>query len=142
MYIEDSDRIPATGIPGNPEIFFCNLQRCGVVFMYRTDNEFVACPYWLRRLIDRSMLKKARRIAVFIVGSTVVLFGIALLVLPGPAVVVIPIGLAILATEYAWARRWLRIIRESAEKGADKLNLRSFFSRNPFKNNKSDDSSR
>lgn len=88
------------------------------------------------------MLKKARRIAVFIVGSTVVLFGIALLVLPGPAVVVIPIGLAILATEYAWARRWLRIIRESAEKGADKLNLRSFFSRNPFKNNKSDDSSR
>ncbi|MBN2321856.1 MAG: PGPGW domain-containing protein [Acidobacteria bacterium] len=87
------------------------------------------------------MLKKARQIAVFIVGSTVILFGIALLVLPGPAVVVIPIGLAILATEYAWARRWLRIIRESAEKGAAKLNLRSFFSRNPYKNKKSEDTS-
>jgi hypothetical protein len=37
-------------------------------------------------------------------GST----GVALLVLPGPAFVVIPVGLAILATEYAWARRWLR----------------------------------
>ena len=87
------------------------------------------------------MLRQARRIAVFIVGSTVILFGIALIVLPGPAVVVIPIGLAILATEYAWARRWLQVIRESAEKGANKLNLRSFFSRNPFKK-KPDDASR
>ena len=52
-------------------------------------------------LIEILMLKKARKIAVFFVGFTVVLFGIALLVLPGPAVVVIPIGLAILATEYA-----------------------------------------
>jgi uncharacterized protein (TIGR02611 family) len=84
------------------------------------------------------MLRHARRIAIFIVGSTVVLIGIAMLVLPGPAVVVIPVGLAILATEYAWARRWLKIIRESAEKGADKLNLRSFFSRNPFKKKPND----
>lgn len=64
-----------------------------------------------------------------VVGMTVLLIGIALLVLPGPAFVVIPIGLAILATEYAWARRWLRTLRESAEKGAEKLNLRSIFSR-------------
>lgn len=82
-----------------------------------------------------TMLKRARKIAVFIVGCSVVLFGMALLVLPGPAVVVIPVGLAILATEFAWARRWLKIIRESAEKGADKLNLRSFFSKNPLKRN-------
>ena len=87
------------------------------------------------------MIKRARKIAVSIVGGTVILFGIALLVLPGPAVVVIPIGLAILATEYAWARRWLRIIQESAEKGARKLNLRSFFSRDPYKNRKPDDTS-
>ncbi|MBN2241695.1 MAG: PGPGW domain-containing protein [Acidobacteria bacterium] len=87
------------------------------------------------------MIKRARKIAVTIVGGTVILFGIALLVLPGPAVVVIPVGLAILATEYAWARRWLRIIRESAEKGADKLNLRSFFTKNPFKNGKPGDAS-
>jgi hypothetical protein len=52
---------------------------------------------------------------------TVLLFGIALIVLPGPAFVVIPIGLAILATEFAWARRWLKILRESAEKGVDQL---------------------
>jgi uncharacterized protein (TIGR02611 family) len=75
------------------------------------------------------MLKYARRIIIFIVGMSVLLFGVALLVLPGPAFVVIPVGLAILATEYAWARRWLRAIKESAEKGVEKLNLRSFFSR-------------
>jgi tellurite resistance protein TerC len=61
---------------------------------------------------------------------TVVLIGVAMIVLPGPAIVVIPAGLAILATEFAWARRWLRIIRKSAEHGAEKLNLRSIFSRN------------
>jgi tellurite resistance protein TerC len=75
------------------------------------------------------MLKYARRIAILIIGMTVLLIGIAMIVLPGPALVVIPIGLAILATEYAWARRWLNIVKDSAEKGAEKLNLRSFFSR-------------
>jgi tellurite resistance protein TerC len=66
---------------------------------------------------------------VFIFGMTVLLIGIAMIVLPGPAVVVIPIGLAILATEYAWARHWLQIVRDSAEKGANKLKIRSLFSR-------------
>ena len=42
------------------------------------------------------------------------LIGIALLVLPGPAFIVIPIGLAILATEYAWARHWLKKVRQIA----------------------------
>jgi tellurite resistance protein TerC len=75
------------------------------------------------------MLRSAWRLIIFVVGMTVLLIGIALIVLPGPAFAVIPIGLAILATEFAWARRWLRFIRESAEKGAEKLKLKSFFSR-------------
>lgn len=75
------------------------------------------------------MLRFAKRMIILIVGMTVVLIGVALLVLPGPAIIVIPIGLAILATEFAWARRWLKIIRESAEKGAEKLKIRSFFPR-------------
>lgn len=54
----------------------------------------------------------ARRIAVALVGGTVLAIGIALLVLPGPAFVVIPVGLAILGVEFAWARRWLRKVRE------------------------------
>lgn len=59
-------------------------------------------------------------------GVTVILIGVAMLILPGPGTVVIPIGLAILATEYAWARRWLRWIRENAEKGAEKLGIDSY----------------
>ena len=74
------------------------------------------------------MLRYAWRVIVFVVGTTVLLFGVALIVLPGPAFVVIPVGLAILATEFAWARRWLQFVRKSAEKGIEKLNLRSFFS--------------
>ena len=60
-------------------------------------------------------VKIVRRVIVSVVGVTVVLIGIALLVLPGPAFVVIPVGLAILATEYAWARRWLRKLRRIAK---------------------------
>jgi uncharacterized protein (TIGR02611 family) len=76
------------------------------------------------------MLRLAKRLVILIVGMTVLLIGIIMIVAPGPAILVIPAGLAILATEYAWARRWLRIIRESAEKGAGKLKLQSLFSRN------------
>jgi tellurite resistance protein TerC len=53
-----------------------------------------------------------RKIIVGVIGFTVLLFGIALLVLPGPAFVVIPIGLAILASEFAWARRILKRVKK------------------------------
>jgi tellurite resistance protein TerC len=59
-------------------------------------------------------IKVARRVIVSVIGATVLLIGVALLVLPGPAFIVIPVGLAILATEYAWARRWLRKARQIA----------------------------
>jgi uncharacterized protein (TIGR02611 family) len=65
----------------------------------------------IKRLFNRwhlDNIKVVRRVIVSVVGVTVLLIGIALLILPGPAFVVIPVGLAILATEYAWARRWLR----------------------------------
>jgi tellurite resistance protein TerC len=42
----------------------------------------------------------------------VLAIGVALLVLPGPAFVVIPLGLAILGAEFAWARHWLRKVRQ------------------------------
>jgi hypothetical protein len=46
-----------------------------------------------------------RKAIIGLIGGTILLLGIALIVLPGPAFIVIPIGLAILATEFAWARR-------------------------------------
>jgi Putative transmembrane protein (PGPGW) len=51
--------------------------------------------------------KLLRRIVVGVIGGTIVLIGIALLVLPGPAFIVIPLGLLVLGSEFAWARRLL-----------------------------------
>lgn len=51
-----------------------------------------------------------------VVGSTVLALGVAMLVLPGPAVVVIPIGLGILATEFVWARRYVRRMRDQVNR--------------------------
>ncbi len=61
-------------------------------------------------------VRHARKVVVAVVGVSVVLLGLALLVLPGPAFVVIPAGLAILATEFVWARRLLRKVRDRAQK--------------------------
>jgi tellurite resistance protein TerC len=72
---------------------------------------------WIKRVLSLwnvENIKIVRRVIVTVIGATVLLIGIALLVLPGPAFIVIPIGLAILATEYAWARHWLRKVRQMA----------------------------
>jgi len=76
-----------------------------------------ALPRWMKRLFsvwNLENVKIVKRVIVSVVGVTVLLIGIALLVLPGPAFIVIPIGLAILATEYAWARHWLKEARRIA----------------------------
>jgi uncharacterized protein (TIGR02611 family) len=69
----------------------------------------------LRNLpLDRKSLIKfarLRRALVAVVGFTVLFVGIAMMVLPGPAVLVIPLGLAILATEFLWAQRLLERAR-------------------------------
>jgi tellurite resistance protein TerC len=69
--------------------------------------------------------RAARRVVVAVVGGTVVLIGLAMTVLPGPAFVVIPVGLAILGLEFAWARHWLHRLRETANNAVSRLNGRS-----------------
>jgi Putative transmembrane protein (PGPGW) len=49
--------------------------------------------------------------------STVLLIGIAMIVLPGPAVLVIPVGLGVLATELVWARKLLTKLKSIFQKG-------------------------
>jgi tellurite resistance protein TerC len=56
----------------------------------------------------------AWRLIILVVGGSVLAVGVAMIVLPGPAFVVIPAGLAILATEFVWARRLLRRVRDYA----------------------------
>lgn len=66
----------------------------------------------LQRLIARFGLEsrpRLRKLLVGVIGFTIVAIGLCLIVLPGPAILVVPIGFAILATEFAWARRvWRR----------------------------------
>ncbi len=60
--------------------------------------------------------RMAKRIVVLLVGSTVVLIGLGMIMLPGPGSLMILTGLAILATEFAFARRWLRTFKDTAVK--------------------------
>ena len=55
--------------------------------------------------------RAGRKLVIAVIGASVVALGVAMLVLPGPAVIVIPLGLAILGIEFAWARRWLERLR-------------------------------
>lgn len=72
--------------------------------------------HWLRHHVT---YRWARRVVVGVIGGTVLLAGFALIVLPGPAVIVIPLGLAILGLEFAWARMWLRRVRNKAQQLSD-----------------------
>jgi uncharacterized protein (TIGR02611 family) len=57
-------------------------------------------------------MKFLRRLCIALVGGTVLLIGIVMIVLPAPAILVIPAGLAILAIEFVWARQLLHKIRQ------------------------------
>ena len=52
------------------------------------------------------------RAGVAVLGGALLLLGLALLVLPGPGMLVIPLGLGVLGLEFAWARRWLVVVQE------------------------------
>ena len=68
--------------------------------------------------------RTARRIAIAIIGTTVVLLGVAMLVLPGPGILTIILGLMLLGVEFAFARRWLVRIKSTSKKAADKVRAR------------------
>ena len=64
------------------------------------------------------MLLKSHRVAVYIyrvvvavVGCSVVALGLVLVPFPGPGWLIVIVGLGILATEFAWAQRLLRMVR-------------------------------
>ncbi|MBI3592722.1 MAG: PGPGW domain-containing protein [Nitrospirae bacterium] len=61
-------------------------------------------------------IKQAKRLIIGVAGFTVMLIGIVMIVLPGPAIIVIPIGLGILATEFVWARNLLRKVKTRFKK--------------------------
>ena len=65
------------------------------------------------KIFDYKNIKTMKRIIITIIGFTVLIVGMAMIVLPGPAIIVIPLGLAILASEFLWARRLLKRIKNT-----------------------------
>lgn len=65
-----------------------------------------------------------RKLIVGVVGTTVILIGLAMLLLPGPALLVIPFGIAILGLEFAWARRLQHRVRDEASRVAAQARAR------------------
>ena len=61
-------------------------------------------------------MQLAKRFAATILGGALLLLGLAMMVLPGPGILVIVAGLAVLATEYVWAQRLLKRAKSQAEK--------------------------
>lgn len=61
-------------------------------------------------------IRSAKRLVIAVIGFTVLAIGVAMIVLPGPAIVVIPVGLGILATEFVWARTLLKKVKENLQR--------------------------
>lgn len=61
------------------------------------------------------LYRTAKRIVILVIGLTVIFIGLAMTVLPGPAIIVIPLGLAILASEFAWAKYWLHKYKNASK---------------------------
>ena len=81
-------------------------------------------PHWLRRLHTRAHANPVTglvtKVVVTCVGTLVVVAGLVMMVAPGPGIVAIIVGLAILSTEWAWADRWVDRLRGYAHEAAEK----------------------
>ena len=64
------------------------------------------------------LLRWARKGGITVAGLGLLAAGVAMLVLPGPGLAVIVLGLAVLATEYDWAARLLAEVRQRASRVA------------------------
>lgn len=73
----------------------------------------------LRELLT-FIFRSAKRIAVLVLGVALVAAGLAMLVLPGPGIVVVILGLAVLATEFVWAERMLDVAKTQATRAKDR----------------------
>lgn len=66
-------------------------------------------------------MSKLKKSFILLIGGTLIFFGVLLLVLPGPGILVIIAGLAILATEFAFAERALSRVKKSVKKVGEKV---------------------
>lgn len=76
------------------------------------------------KTLTRWVLRSGKRIAITLVGFALLLGGLAMLVLPGPGILVVLAGLAVLGSEYAWARWALDETKKRANKAVGKFRKR------------------
>ena len=61
------------------------------------------------------LYKQIKKLVIFLIGISVLLIGCVLFFTPGPAIIVIPIGLGILATEFIWAKKLLKKFKDKVD---------------------------
>lgn len=66
-------------------------------------------------------LKQIKKIIIAVVGFTILVLGLLMIVLPGPAFIFIPLGLTILASEFVWAEMWLKKVKSKFKEANDKI---------------------
>ena len=67
------------------------------------------------------VLRHTKRVVIAVIGGTVILIGFAFFVLPGPGLLIVIVGLAVLATEFAWAQGLLYKAREYYDQAKNKI---------------------
>jgi tellurite resistance protein TerC/cation:H+ antiporter len=75
-------------------------------------------------------VKQAKRLITVVIGFTIVLVGIIMLVTPGPGLVAIVLGLALLGTEFVWAKKLMKRFEHHAN------NVKNTFVNTYLNNNK------
>jgi uncharacterized protein (TIGR02611 family) len=70
-------------------------------------------------------LQQIKRLVVIVFGFAMLAAGIAMIALPGPAFVFIPAGLAILATEFLWAKKLLQKVKDKLRRGEERKEKQS-----------------
>jgi uncharacterized protein (TIGR02611 family) len=108
---DDPEEVDASAVVEQIETAFPDVER-------RWHDHPVIAPF---KAVALFIKRSGKRIAVTVAGGVVILVGVAMLVLPGPGLLVIIAGLAILATEYVWAERLLRMAKERATQAKDKV---------------------
>ena len=100
MSMTTADSLPETVVAPLPPVVAVRRRSFSVRFSEALSRLLV------RLKVDE--VPHIKRIIVTTVGGTILVFGFALIWAPAPTSLLIPLGLAVLGTEYAWARRWMR----------------------------------
>jgi uncharacterized protein (TIGR02611 family) len=67
------------------------------------------------------IMRNGKRMLVTAAGMVLLLVGLVMMVTPGPGILLILAGLAVLASEYVWAQRMLNYARQKAEQAKDRM---------------------